>query len=301
MFLLFLLNTSGLSCRKARWVCSLVDCVWTSRGKCGHTHRMAKANVPLPFVGALQVLLTGCVFITAVEILEIQLSTWCGCGRPWWLSATCLGSERQDVYLGKSWHCSVVETAEICLFCVAEMKRIRWEIGAGDEDVYTGRCYGWVYVVRWGGCLQDMRGGGWGKWLGQQQGNIQCSWWRLFFLLVPQISYPPSDEDSDDSEGENQELAQIDRGKGMKIEGSRDTTAEVSFSFHLCSCKCLLLSPQCTTIRCLLKHLALHRERLVLSDAAVAFLPPEIDIVNHVLKSQCCRDGPQLCQQQSWD
>lgn len=29
-----------------------------------------------------------------------------------------------------------------------------------------------------------------------------------------QISYPPSDEeDSDDSEGENQELAQIDRGK----------------------------------------------------------------------------------------
>ncbi|OXB65782.1 hypothetical protein ASZ78_008849 [Callipepla squamata] len=26
------------------------------------------------------------------------------------------------------------------------------------------------------------------------------------------ISYPPSDEDSDDSEGENQELVQIDRG-----------------------------------------------------------------------------------------
>lgn len=26
----------------------------TSKGKCGYIHRMAKANVPLPFVGALQ-------------------------------------------------------------------------------------------------------------------------------------------------------------------------------------------------------------------------------------------------------
>lgn len=48
-------------------------------------------------------------------------------------------------------------------------------LGLGDEDVYTGRCYGWVCVIRWGGCLQDMRGGGCGKWLGQQQGNVQCS------------------------------------------------------------------------------------------------------------------------------
>lgn len=89
----------------------------------------------------------------------------------------------------------------------------------------------------------------------------------------------------------------------MKIEGSRDTTAEVSFSFHLCSCKCLLLSPQCTTIRCIksvpLKHLGPHKERLVLPDAAVAFLPPEIDLVNHVLNSQCCRHGAEMVHKSS--
>lgn len=43
-----------------------------------------------------------------------------------------------------------------------------------------------------------------------------------------------------------------------------------------------------------LKHLGPQRERLVLSDAKVAFLSPEIDIVNHVLKSQWCGRGAEV-------
>lgn len=77
--------------------------------------------------------------------------------------------------LGKNWWYSKVEIVVGCLSVLLQVRGCDGSLRLGDEDVLTGRCYGGVCAVRWGGCLQDMRRGGWGKWLGQQRGSAQYS------------------------------------------------------------------------------------------------------------------------------
>lgn len=153
----FLLNTSGLSCRKARWVCSVVACVCQLQGGSVGTYTgwlKLTCHFHLWVPCETIVLLTGCVFISAVEILEIQLPRGVdvvghdGYKLHIWECSVCLG---------KSWQGSVVQTAAGRVFCVAESQRIWQEIGAG----------------RWGCAYREV------LWLGVWSGGVDaCRIWE---------------------------------------------------------------------------------------------------------------------------
>lgn len=103
-------------------------CVYAFKGKCGYIHRMAKVNMPLPFVGALQddnAVDRMCLYFSSGFWRfscprDVDVVGHDGCKLCVW------GVKRRVclLCLGKSWWCSKVEIVVGCVFSVAASKRI---------------------------------------------------------------------------------------------------------------------------------------------------------------------------------